>query len=94
MAQAQPWQLCWLCGMDNSVPGALQGQLQTVLLLEMAAERDGVFVFPACSSQGTSSAMNLTTVDLIVYSSNTRPIYKSFHPISFYLIWMFRCQSK
>lgn len=54
----------------------------------------GMVVFPACSSQGTSSAMNLTTVDLIVYSSNTRPIYKSFHPISFYLIWMFRCQSK
>lgn len=48
----------------------------------------------ACSSQGTSSAMNLTAVDLIVYSSNTRPIYKSFHPITFYLIWMFRCQSK
>lgn len=52
------------------------------------------YLLPACSSQGTSSARNLTAVDLIVYSSNTRPIYKSFHPISFYLIWMFRCQSK
>uniref|UniRef100_A0A8C8E5K8 Sulfotransferase n=1 Tax=Otus sunia TaxID=257818 RepID=A0A8C8E5K8_9STRI len=28
-------------------------------------------------------------MDLIVDSGNTRPIYKSFHPISFYLIWMF-----
>lgn len=49
---------------------------------------------PARSSQGTYGTMNLAAMDLIVYSSNTRLIYKSFHPISFYLIWMFRCQSK
>lgn len=49
---------------------------------------------PARSSQGTHSTMNLAAMDLIIYSSNTGPIYKSFHPISFYLIWMFTCQSK
>lgn len=33
-------------------------------------------------------------VDLMVDSGSTRPIYKSFHPIRFYLIWMFTRQSK
>lgn len=66
------------------VPVGTRGALASSCLL----------AFPARSSQGTRSAVNLAAMDLIIYSSNTGPIYKSFHPISFYLIWMFTCQSK